>query len=209
MVIVMGEIKYETINPIKAFFSSKSYISKYVFENLEEYDLSNEYDIGLVLGCKNYEIMQKRILTALELYNANKIKLILLSGGIGYFSKHMKNSEAEVMKKFLLKNGIKENTILIDDKSRDTYENIKNSISLISKRNIKISSVLLITSDWHVKRAIGVFKTQSSLHILPYIVKDNLHDKDLWQQASFRRQFQIRLESFLLAWYIKRGYIKK
>ena len=61
---------------------------------------------------------------------------ILFSGGNGeLFSNDY--VEAVEMKKFLIKNGINENDILIETRSRNTHENIKNSIKICEEKNLK------------------------------------------------------------------------
>ena len=56
------------------------------------------------------------------------------------------------MKKFLIKNGINENDILIETSSRNTHENIKNSIKICEEKKFK--RILLITSSTHMRRAL-------------------------------------------------------
>ena len=56
------------------------------------------------------------------------------------------------MKQHLVKNGIPENDILVENKSRNTKENALNS-SLILKTKFPSGQFLLITSAKHIKRA--------------------------------------------------------
>ena len=61
-------------------------------------------------------------------------------------------SEAEAMKRYLLLNGISEKDILIENKSKNTYENIKFSNNLIKKES-KNCNIAFSTTNYHVFRA--------------------------------------------------------
>ena len=68
-----------------------------------------------------------------------------MSGGI---TSNNTKSEAEVMKDYLIKNGI-ENRIVLEDKSCDTLENIANCKKYINDN----SNIVLISSNYHIFRA--------------------------------------------------------
>ena len=72
-------------------------------------------------------------------------------------------SEAEAMKNYLVEQGIKEDTILIEDKSKNTFENIAYSHKLIRKKN-KDAKIAFSTTNYHVFRA-GCIATQQSIPI--------------------------------------------
>ena len=57
------------------------------------------------------------------------------------------------MKRYLIKNGIKENQIIKEDKSTTTLENIKFSKSILKDRNDENEKVLIVTNDFHLTRA--------------------------------------------------------
>ncbi|KOF57380.1 MULTISPECIES: YdcF family protein [Clostridium] len=62
--------------------------------------------------------------------------------------------EAEAMKEFLLKQGISEKRIIVEDKSRNTMENLRNTKQILQrsygKRDFEIA---LVTNNFHVFRA--------------------------------------------------------
>ena len=89
-----------------------------------------QYDIGIVLGgvadydkksnLLNFNNYSDRLFFAKKLFINKKINKILFSGGNGeLFSNDY--IEAVEMKKFLIKNGINENDILIETSSRNTH----------------------------------------------------------------------------------------
>ena len=124
-------------------------------------DLISYIIIGIVLGgvadfdkksnLLNFNNYSDRLFFAKKLFLNEKINKILFSGGNGeLFSNDY--IEAVEMKKFLIKNGINENDILIETSSRNTHENIKNSIKICEEK--KFERILLITSSTHMRRAL-------------------------------------------------------
>lgn len=106
----------------------------------------------LVLGSLIYEdkpseVLQSRLDTAIQLLDKNKDAVLVLCGGQG---SNEVMPESEMMKKYLLSKGIKEDKILIEDKSTNTIQNIENAKKLYKLENYKTA---VITSDFHLERA--------------------------------------------------------
>jgi len=127
--------------------------------------LTHNYKYGIVLG--GYSSYNKaiehidfndsgdRLISAIELYKLGKIDKIILSGGNGeLINNGMK--ESEWSKSFLINMGVESKDILLENNSRNTMENAKNTAILI-KRDIS-QTLLLITSANHMKRAKFCFK---------------------------------------------------
>ena len=91
--------------------------------------------------------LTKRIHTALIYSKNNQDVIIIASGGKGGNEIY---SEAEVISKILQENGINSNRIIIEDKSRSTYENLKYSGNFIDNFDKKI---VIVSSDFHLFRA--------------------------------------------------------
>ncbi|HEX9059451.1 MAG TPA: YdcF family protein [Clostridia bacterium] len=111
-------------------------------------------DAIIVLGCQAWGkspsiILEERLIKAYDLYNSGYGKYIIVSGGQG---KDETFSEAEVMKQWLLKKGIPENIILIEDKSTSTYENLRFSKSIME--NNRLDSAVIVTSEYHMYRSL-------------------------------------------------------
>lgn len=114
-------------------------------------------DYIVILGCKINKdgsltnLLKQRVDRAIEFSNLQKENtgkdiIFVPSGGKG---KDEIISEAQAIKKYLVKEGIKEKNIIVEDKSTNTYENIKYSIEKINqKKNIAFS-----TTNYHVFRA--------------------------------------------------------
>ena len=76
-------------------------------------------------------------------------------------------SEAEMARRFFDESGIDPGRVLLEDRARDTYENV-----LFGKRLAEPKSGeqwVLITSAMHMPRAVGVFRAQD-WNVLPYPV---------------------------------------
>ncbi len=63
--------------------------------------------------------------------------------------------EAVAMKDFLVKNGVAEDSVLMDPDSFNTRENIANAVKLLSDRT-GIQTALIVSSDYHVPRAMAL-----------------------------------------------------
>ena len=105
---------------------------------------------GLINGDEISLTLQHRLETALALYKQQPDSNLIVSGGKG---NDESISEAEAMKQWLIKHGVKESQILCEDRSVNTVENIlfvKDLLKQLGKENISIS---LVTSDFHMYRA--------------------------------------------------------
>ena len=119
----------------------------------------NHADYLIVLGARVKGTvpslaLQYRINTAAEYLTRNKSTIAIVSGGQGNGEDI---SEAEAMKRGLLKYGIEESRIILEDRSTTTYENIKYSKQLIPEGALK---GFLVTNDFHVYRAEKIAASQ-------------------------------------------------
>ena len=67
--------------------------------------------------------------------------------------------EGVVMKDYLVKAGIPEDSILVDPDSFNTRQNLENAKKLLGKYE-GVSSVLVVTSDYHVPRSLALARDQ-------------------------------------------------
>ena len=131
--------------------------------------ISYDKDYMIILGCQIKKdgsltpLLKGRVDRALSFRNeqlekTGKDLIFVPSGGRG---KDEIISEAEAMKKYLIENGIDKKNILIEDKSRNTYENISFSNKLITKKNANVG---FSTTNYHVLRA-GLIATEQGLKL--------------------------------------------
>ncbi|HLO92194.1 MAG: YdcF family protein [Chloroflexota bacterium] len=132
--------------------------------------LSGSYNAGIVLGgdIVSYDKPSDRVifrsgadrlLQAVELYKKKNIKKIIISGGSGHLI-YRDRTEASFIKKYLINIGIESNDILVENKSKNTFENARFTAKLL-QQNDSSDSLLLITSSLHMRRASGCFEKQS------------------------------------------------
>ena len=132
---------------------------------LERIDILPEKfcDVGLLLG--GIYMIPNRADQVIELYKTGVIKKIVVSGGIGYFNSHSLpiKSEAMVLREYLIKRGVRDMDIILEDKSKSTVENIKNSLDLIKfEFGRECLSIMLVTSDFHMRRCMSLLSKISN-----------------------------------------------
>ncbi|MCF6242750.1 MAG: YdcF family protein [Bacteroidales bacterium] len=106
-----------------------------------------------------------RLFQAIYLYKTQKIEKLIISGGSGDIL-HPDLLESEIIKDYLIKIGIPQKDILIENKSKNTHENAFYTAELL--RNIHFTDTcVLITSAMHMPRAKACFKKEG-VKILSY-----------------------------------------
>lgn len=113
-----------------------------------------DYVIVLGAGLSGYKVgktLQARLDEAIKYYNLNKDTNIIVSGGLG---KDAVTTEADAMKKYLIIQGVDESKIIEEDKATTTLENLVFSKDILEKRNDEDEKVLIVTSDFHLPRAM-------------------------------------------------------
>ena len=91
----------------------------------------------------------RRVQTASELYKKSYVKKIFMSGGKG---REWVESEAEVMRKVGMLEGIDPEDIVIEDKSRSTWENIKFTKPLLKSEVYDCTAIVGISDRYHLAR---------------------------------------------------------
>jgi uncharacterized SAM-binding protein YcdF (DUF218 family) len=96
--------------------------------------------------------MLGRIVTSVRLQKRLNIPVIVSFGRVF----EDREPGAPVIKRFLVDLGVPEDQIILENESRDTYENAKFSMEICRKTGFK--SPILLTSAYHLKRAYWVSK---------------------------------------------------
>jgi uncharacterized SAM-binding protein YcdF (DUF218 family) len=157
--------------------------SSFLLSKIEDFIKPSRYPIqqltGIIVlgGSFSHELESKernevllndsaeRLTKALEIYKKNPKVLILFSG----YSNKLKPpgwNESDIAKKFFLDQGVRFENLIFENKSRNTFENIKYSKDIIA--NYK-GTWGLITSASHMPRSYYAFKRQG-LILEPIIV---------------------------------------
>jgi uncharacterized SAM-binding protein YcdF (DUF218 family) len=99
----------------------------------------------------------RRCVKAMELYRQGKACPVLVSGG-------KVNPDdpgptcAEAMRDFLVRVGVKADDVILEGRSRDTFENAVESCKLLRERGLR--KVVLVTDATHLHRALACFRRQ-------------------------------------------------
>lgn len=103
-----------------------------------------------------------RLHFAARLYKAGKAPRIIISGG-NVFTEPGMLSNGEYSRLLLLEWGVDPEAIVVEGESRTTYENARNTSSLLESDS---GPVLLVTSAFHMRRSQALFEAQG-LDIVP------------------------------------------
>ena len=120
-------------------FTVYSYLFKY-----------NDHKCIIILGSENKTELTQRLFKGIELYynlNNNEFPVKFLVSGKG--KDYSNNSEALFMKKFLIKNNIPSESIIVENNSTNTVENIY-LINKILNNNFIYDKLFLVSHDFHI-----------------------------------------------------------
>lgn len=111
-------------------------------------------DAAVVLGAAVWTnavspVFKERINHAISLYQRGRVRKLIFTGGQGNPGEP---TEASAARLYALQSGVLPSDILIEDKSRTTYENIVNAKQLADAHGIR--TVLIVSDPLHMKRAI-------------------------------------------------------
>jgi uncharacterized SAM-binding protein YcdF (DUF218 family) len=131
-------------------------------------DVKKKYDYGIVLtGVTNPEKTPRdrvyfskgadRVTHAVHLYKLGLIRQIIISGGRGRLV-DIGEQEADELRDAMLIMGVPVEDIMTENNSRNTYESALEVKKILDQREIKPSECLLITSAFHMRRALACFK---------------------------------------------------
>ncbi|MBS1647077.1 MAG: YdcF family protein [Bacteroidetes bacterium] len=97
-----------------------------------------------------------RLFQTLPLLGTKQIEQIIITGGAGSLA-HPEEKEAAILKAYLLRCGYADSSILIENESRNTYENAVFTKHLLDSLHTN-DTVLFVTSAFHLRRAAACFK---------------------------------------------------
>lgn len=126
------------------------------------------YDYAIVLGGMT-DLSRKegfhfhrgadRLWQVLPLYYQGKVKNIIISGGSGRLFSTSK-PEAQRVGEYLNLIQFPDSSLVLEDKSRNTYENALFSAQILGDQKDSVE-ILLVTSAFHMRRSQGIFLKQN------------------------------------------------
>lgn len=112
-----------------------------------------------VRGTRLTKSLRYRLDAAIAYLKKNPNTKVIVSGGQG---PREDITEAKAMKRYLISKGIHENSIIMEEKSTNTYENL-----MFSKRFMKDNgdhqNIVIVTNKFHLYRAVSIGKKQGLL----------------------------------------------
>lgn len=96
--------------------------------------------------------LARRILRGAKAFDDKLGEVVICSGGLGKATR----TEAEVMKAALIAQGVPENTIALENKSRTTFENAVHSIKIA--KSMGFEHLFIVSDRYHLPRAMLTFR---------------------------------------------------
>lgn len=166
---------------ILLFLSCNSFLVDELYRAYEpitpDYDLMRtHYDAAIVLGGIgevdlrlkkiNFTHSGDRLFQALRLYKTGRIDKIIFTGGSGSIE-FPEKKEALYVQKYLREIGVPDSAMVFESDSRNTYENAIFTKKILGDSSLN-SKLLLITSAYHLPRAMAVFKKAGFTNLIAY-----------------------------------------
>jgi uncharacterized SAM-binding protein YcdF (DUF218 family) len=147
-------------------------------------------DLALVFGHCDADVSCRRARHAVALYRQGLVSRLLLSGG-GHTSADG-TPEAERMASEARALGVPEEAVLVETRSRNTYENVANALALLRDSGLLpgVGVVLLVSCPWHMRRVLLLAR-----HALPPSIRllccphQECCTEDTWLQSTDCRRF--------------------
>jgi len=139
----------------------------YLWSLASRYDEANlgdkHYQAGIILGAALWDgqpspALKERCNMAIHLYQKGQVDRLILSGGLGDNG----ITEAEGMRQYLVERGVKNEHLILEDRSTNTKENLRYSAEIVQKHPFK--NLVLITHDYHMHRALN-YARQAGLDV--------------------------------------------
>lgn len=124
-------------------------------------------DIDLRLQKINFGTSGDRLFQTLPLYYKGRIKKLIFTSGSGSIEFPEKR-EAIYVKKYLESIHFPDSALIIESNSKNTYENAVFTKKILDSLKID-GNFLLVTSAYHMRRSMAVFKKAGYKHLTPYI----------------------------------------
>ncbi|MCH5339911.1 MAG: YdcF family protein [Acetatifactor sp.] len=159
-------------------------IDRLLFNEIE--DDGTNVDCIIVLG--SIKAYKYRIPVAAKAYLSGRSKKVMLCGGsIREFSEGPM-SEAEHMRYYMLKLGVPQDSIILENNSQNTIENILYALVELQRFMWlnNVSKILLVTTAYHMRRSLHIarylFPSHIEIHACP--ADDMKTRRDTWMSTD-------------------------
>ena len=121
-------------------------------------DNGEKADYAVVLGNKvNVDgtlstRLEKRVECALNLYNSGRVKGFIVSGGLGKEGHY----EGDKMKEYLLKHGVPDSLIFLDNNGINTRNTVTNTLNM--QDSLHYENLIVVSQYHHITRTKALFR---------------------------------------------------
>jgi uncharacterized SAM-binding protein YcdF (DUF218 family) len=150
-----------------------------------------------------------RVLEAVRVYKLANPEWVISSGGKVH-DDDVDEATGETMAGLLRQLGVPAGRIVVQTKSRNTHEEAGLDLEII--RRLKVERVILVTSDFHMRRSVGAFRA-AGVEVTPAIARDPFPARE-WQDwvvpgdEGLRRSSALAHEVLGIAYYALRGWYR-
>ena len=126
----------------------------FIYGNVSNVDYSEDVVIVLGAGIHGETVsrpLARRLDAAIRYWNRNPDAYIVVTGGLG---NRAVITEAEAMARYLIRGGVPQARILLEDESTSTYENLIFASEILDDHFPTEYRAVVITNDFHIYRAV-------------------------------------------------------
>lgn len=164
-------------------------------------------DLGMVFGAANETDLLRRARHGAELYRSGYIAKLMVTGG-GVLAEH--DPESKRMAAIAREHGVPDDDLIVEDRSSNTFENAQFSAAILQERGLldKISSIILISSEWHMRRVLWTARRYfpANIRFLCCPVMEGC-TRNTWMHSEACRE-QVLGEALLLTTFLRSGALE-
>ncbi len=138
---------------------SKQKLFDDLYDYLSEQDTPEKADLIFVFGAKQTFRIEK----AIDLYKNRYASKILVSGRSPLYENENAVSEAQLFAQFAIEHGVPKEDIIMEKESITIPDNVKRSLNLLERENIKHDSIILVNSTFSQRRGWVHFSKMSKV----------------------------------------------
>ena len=155
------------------------------------------------------ESAASRVLEAVRVYRLINPEWVIASGG-KLHPDDVAQATGDAMRSLLVQLGVPPGRIVLQTTSRNTHEEAQLNLDIL--RGVKADHVVVVTSDVHMRRAVGTFRAEG-VEVIPAIARDPFQarswqdwvapsDTGLWGASSLAH------ETLGIGYYAARGWYR-
>jgi uncharacterized SAM-binding protein YcdF (DUF218 family) len=171
-------------------------------------DEASESDVIIVLGAgltrdgRPNRALNRRSEHAAELWKAGYADTIICTGGVGL---NQTRSEADACREVLLREGVQESAIVLEDTSRSTEENALNSQAIMEANGWQ--TAILVSDSYHVFRARYIFSSVGIAIVLSPVPFEEIPNRGSYVYSMVRELFALHWQIFKETFHIPVTYL--